>query len=281
MPFGERLQAVRRRHEMTQEEFAAQLKVSRQAVSKWESGRGYPELEKIIYICNRYGTTMDELFQDEVPPASGQAAPHAAEKPFQDRPLKKEVSDFFSNLSVPKQWMLLGLLTAAALLVLLVSHTLKGGTDDVMTIVWTGAIIVFGIVEAVTAGLVSIWFVAGALAALVAAFVDAPIPIQLVLFLAVSAAALALTRPVLNKITAANAVPTNADRVLGGTAKVTETIDNENAAGAVYADGKTWTARSADGAVIPAGSRVRIEAMEGVKLIVKILEEEQEAVYDR
>lgn len=281
MPFGERLQAVRRRHEMTQEEFAAQLKVSRQAVSKWESGRGYPELEKIIYICNRYGTTMDELFQDEVPPASGQAAPRAAEKPFQDRPLKKEVSDFFSNLSVPKQWMLLGLLTAAALLVLLVSHTLKGGTDDVMTIVWTGAIIVFGIVEAVTAGLVSIWFVAGALAALVAAFVDAPIPIQLVLFLAVSAAALALTRPVLNKITAANAVPTNADRVLGGTAKVTETIDNENAAGAVYADGKTWTARSADGAVIPAGSRVRIEAMEGVKLIVKILEEEQEAVYDR
>lgn len=281
MPFGERLQAVRRSSEMTQEEFAAQLKVSRQAVSKWESGRSYPELEKIIYICNRYGVTMDELFQDEVPPGSGQAAPPAAEEPFRDRPLKKEVSDFFSNLSVPKQWMLLGLLTAAALLVLLVSHTLKGGTDNVMTIVWTAAIIVFGIVEAVTAGLVSIWFVAGALAALVAAFVDAPIPIQLVLFLAVSAAALAMTRPVLKRITAASAVPTNADRVLGGTAKVTETIDNENAAGAVYADGKTWSARSADGAVIPAGSRVRIEAMEGVKLIVKTLEEGQEAVYDR
>ena len=59
MSFGERLQAVRRRNEMTQEEFAAQLKVSRQAVSKWESSRGYPEIEKIIYICNRYGTTMD------------------------------------------------------------------------------------------------------------------------------------------------------------------------------------------------------------------------------
>lgn len=281
MPFGERLQAVRRRQEMTQEEFAAQLKVSRQAVSKWESCRGYPEIEKIIYICNRYGVTMDELFQDEVPSVRMETAPPAAEEPFQDRPLKKEVSDFFSNLSVPKQWMLLGLLTAAALLVLLVSHHLKGGTDDVMTIVWTGAIIVFGIVEAVTAGLVSIWFVAGALAALVAAFVDAPLTIQLVLFLAVSAVALALTRPVVQRITAASTVPTNADRVLGGAAKVTETIDNENSTGAVYADGKTWTARSADGSVIPAGCRVRIESMEGVKLFVTLFEEQKEEAYDR
>ena len=68
MSFGEQLQAVRRRSGLTQEEFAAQLKVSRQAVSKWESSKGYPEIEKIIYICNRYGTTMDELFIDEVPP---------------------------------------------------------------------------------------------------------------------------------------------------------------------------------------------------------------------
>ena len=66
MSFGEQLQAVRRKSGLTQEEFAAQLKVSRQAVSKWESSRGYPEIEKIIYICNRYGTTMDELFAEEV-----------------------------------------------------------------------------------------------------------------------------------------------------------------------------------------------------------------------
>ena len=55
MAFGERLQELRRARGMTQEDFAAHLKVSRQAVSKWESCRGYPELEKIIYICNRYG----------------------------------------------------------------------------------------------------------------------------------------------------------------------------------------------------------------------------------
>ena len=68
-------------------------------------------------------------------------------------------------------------------------------------------------------------------------------------------------------------MPTNADRVLGQTAKVTEAIDNIAPSGAVYIDGKTWTARSADNRPIPAGALVTVTAMEGVKLIVK--EEEQ------
>jgi len=278
MSFGERLQAVRRKNEMTQEEFAAQLKVSRQAVSKWESSRGYPEIEKIIYICNRYGTTMDELFADEVPPIRQEAETPTVTEAFQDKPLKRELADFFSNLSFAKKCMIGGLLAAIGLLILLTSHQLKGGTDRMMTIVWTAAIILFGIVEAATAGLVCIWFVAGALVALVAAFVDASVIIQVVLFLVVSAAALALTRPMLRKITNANAVPTNADRVLGEVAKVTETIDNENSTGAVYVDGKTWTARSVEDMVIPVGSRVRIESMEGVKLLVKKSEEKVEVV---
>ena len=125
-----------------------------------------------------------------------------------------------------------------------------------MTALWIAAIVVFGVVEAVTAGLVSIWFVPGAVAGLSAAMAGAGLLIQLVLFLAVSAAALAATRPLVKKLSAGRAVPTNADRVLGRTARVTETIDNDSASGAVYVDGKTWTARSADGSVLPAGSRV-------------------------
>ena len=144
-----------------------------------------------------------------------------------------------------------------------------------MTALWIGAIIVFGVVEALTAGLVSIWFVPGAVAGLIAAMAGAGILAQLVIFLAVSAAALAATRPLVRKFTAGKAVPTNADRVLGAHGKVTETIDNDNAKGAVYVDGKTWTARSADGAVIPAGARVRIQGMEGVKLLVRELAEEE------
>ena len=272
MAFGERLQAVRRKNGLTQEEFAAQLKVSRQAVSKWESSRGYPEIEKILYICSRYGTTMDELFADELPEPQKEEQPLPAEEFRDERTLKTILSDFFSNLSYGHKCMIGGILLAFALLVLLTSHHLKGGTDRVMTVVWAAAIVVFAVVEAVTAGLISIWFVAGSLGALVAAFVGASLTVQIVVFLVVSAAALAVTRPLVHKITTAPAVATNADRVLGEIAKVTETIDNENAAGAVYADGKTWTARSVDDTVIPAGSRVQVEAMQGVKLLVKPVE---------
>ena len=272
MSFGERLQALRRKNELTQEEFAAQLNVSRQAVSKWESSRGYPEMEKILYICSRYGTTMDELFADEVPVAR-QEEPALVEEPFRDhRTLRDILSDFFSNLSYGNKCMIGGILLAFALLVLLTSHQLKGGTDHVMTIVWTAAIILFAVVEAMTAGLMSIWFVAGALAALVAAFVGASLTVQVVLFLVVSAAALGMTRPILRKITTAPAVPTNADRVLGEVAKVTEKVDNENSTGAVYVDGKTWSARSTDDTVLPVGCRVRVESMQGVKLLVSACE---------
>ena len=81
-----------------------------------------------------------------------------------------------------------------------------------------------------------------------------------------------MTRPLVRRYTQGKSVPTNADRVLGQKAKVTETIDNENSTGAVYVDGKTWSARSADGSVIPVGTQVRIEKMEGVKLFVTTLE---------
>ena len=149
---------------------------------------------------------------------------------------------------------------------------------DYMIWVWLGAAVVFGIVEALTAGLVSIWFVAGSAAALIGAFLGAGLGVQVALFLVVSAAALAATRPLVRRYTAGKAVPTNLDRVLGDSGKVTETIDNENSTGAVYVDGKTWTARSADGSVIPAGTVVEILRMEGVKLFVKKLEEKVEVM---
>ena len=65
-------------------------------------------------------------------------------------------------------------------------------------------------------------------------------------------------------------VATNADRVLGGTARVTETIDNTVPTGEVYIDGKTWTARSQSGAVIPSDTLVKVIRLEGVKLYVDV-----------
>ena len=269
MAFGERLQALRRRQNMTQEDFAAQLQVSRQAVSKWESCRGYPEVEKLLYICNRYGVTLNELFQDEVPLAGTEAAAEPPAPAMERRSLGAALGNFLANLSPGNKWTGAASLAAVTLLIALGMLYVRGGGDNEMTFLWIGAIIVFGVVEALTAGLVSIWFVPGAVAGLIAAMAGLGILSQLVLFLAVSAAALAATRPLVKKLSAAKTVPTNADRVLGERGKVTETIDNENSTGTVYIDGKTWTARSADGTVIPAGARVEIVRMEGVKLFVK------------
>lgn len=138
--------------------------------------------------------------------------------------------------------------------------------------IWSGAIVVFGFAEAVTAGLVSIWFVGGAVAALLAAGFGAGLGVQILLFLLVSAVLLVATRPFARRMLAKGVVPTNADRVLHHMARVTETIDNTIPSGAVYIDGKTWTARSEDGTVIEKNAQAEVVKMEGVKLFVKIKE---------
>lgn len=134
---------------------------------------------------------------------------------------------------------------------------------------WLGVMAVSAFVEAATLTLVSIWFAAGALAATFAAYAGASLTVQLILFVGASIAACVAVRPLARRFVAPNVVPTNADRLLGAEARVTEEIDNAAPSGAVYVDGKTWTARSSGGERIPAGELVEIERMEGVKLIVR------------
>lgn len=138
-----------------------------------------------------------------------------------------------------------------------------------MVWVWVAVMALTAFVEAATPMLVSIWFSVGALAAMLAAYFGASLTTQLLLFIFVSLAALVGARPLAKRFVDPHIVPTNADRLLGAKAQVTEEIDNERAAGAVYIDGKTWTARSEDGGVIPAGEQVEVVRMEGVKLFVK------------
>ena len=134
---------------------------------------------------------------------------------------------------------------------------------------WLCAAVLFGVAEAATSGLVCVWFAVGAVGAFFAALAHLSVTVQLVIFAVVSAAALAVTRPLVRRFGREKPVPTNADRVLGRIAGVTEDIDNDAATGAVYVDGKTWTARSEDGTVIPKGELVEIAGMEGIKLIVR------------
>ena len=135
---------------------------------------------------------------------------------------------------------------------------------------WVAALVVFLIVEAVTAGLVSIWFVFGSLVALICAALGAAVWLQIFWFIIVSVATLVLTRPLVKRYVDSRSVATNADRSIGRAAVVTERIDNLAATGAVKLDGVVWTARSTDDAVaIEAGERVTVRAIEGVKLIVE------------
>ena len=140
---------------------------------------------------------------------------------------------------------------------------------DKMYIVWAVAIVVFGILEGMTAQLVSIWFVLGSIAALVAAICGASLPVQVIIFVAVTIITLIATRPIVKKKINFKAEKTNADRCIGESAVVVEEINNLEARGQVKADGKIWTARSSDGSVIPENTIVTIEKIDGVKLIVK------------
>ena len=119
---------------------------------------------------------------------------------------------------------------------------------------WLIAMAVLLVIEIITMGLTTIWFAAGALVAVIAALLHAPLAVQFVLFAVVN-----------NSRT-----KTNINSIIGEEAKVTEEIDNFNQKGAVVVKGLEWTARSADeNEIIPAGSKVRVKEVSGVKLIVE------------
>ena len=143
-----------------------------------------------------------------------------------------------------------------------------------MTTFWLIVMVLFLAVEAVTVGLVCIWFAAGSLIALLAAMCGAPLWLQIVAFLVVSAATLYFTRPLVKRYVNSKVEPTNADMVIGKECRVTETVDNLAGTGAVYVDGKTWTARSENDEVIPEGTLVTAKSIDGVKLIVAAPEKE-------
>ena len=144
-----------------------------------------------------------------------------------------------------------------------------------MTLMWLVAMLLFGIAEAVTVGLVSIWFAAGAMVAMVVSALDGPVWLQVLLFLVVSVVMLALLRPFVKKVSPAGRTKTNADRHIGQQTVVTEEINNLLDTGAVKLDGVTWSARSEDGENIPVGTVIQVKRIAGVKVYVTVVKEPQ------
>lgn len=139
--------------------------------------------------------------------------------------------------------------------------------------IWIVAAIIFIIIEAATMGLATIWFAFASIAAWIVQILGMPPLGQIAVFLIVSGILLYFTRPIALKYFKVGRTKTNADRLIGETGKVTEEIDNINAKGLVKISGQIWTSRSEKNKVIPVDTLVKIEKIDGVKLIVNELED--------
>jgi len=140
---------------------------------------------------------------------------------------------------------------------------------NLMTI-WLIVFVACIVIEIITMGLTTIWFAGGALIAAVAAALNAPLWLQIVLFIAVSLALLYFTRPVAVKYFNKDRVRTNAESLVGKQAIVISEIDNLQGIGQVTVWGQEWSARTTiEGITLPVGSVVIIRAISGVKLMVE------------
>ena len=139
---------------------------------------------------------------------------------------------------------------------------------DLVAIFWLALLIVFLIAEAATVTVVSLWFAAGALAALIASLLGAAPWLQAALFLAVSAGLLTALRPLVRKFFTPKLTSTNVDSVIGSTGLVVTGVDNVSAVGQVKLGAMEWTARSTSGEAIAPGTLVKVDRIEGVKVFV-------------
>lgn len=135
-------------------------------------------------------------------------------------------------------------------------------------IIWLVLTAVFLIAEAATVTVISLWFAAGSLTAMAMALLGGGIWLQVLVFLVVSAAALTALRPLVRKYLTPTLTATNIDSVIGSIGIVTADIDNISASGQVKLNGMEWTARSTSGGPIAAGTKVRVDTIQGVKVFV-------------
>ena len=134
--------------------------------------------------------------------------------------------------------------------------------------IWLAMGVLFLVLEATTVTMVSLWFAGGCLAALLVAATGGGWGFQVFTALAVSALLLACLRPIARKHFTPKLAKTNVDAVIGAQGYVTADIDNMAATGTVKLGAMEWTARSADGSLIPKGTLVKVEKIEGVKAFV-------------
>lgn len=144
-----------------------------------------------------------------------------------------------------------------------------------VSIYWLIAFVILVGIELATMALTTIWFAGGALAAFILSLFGVSVEVQLAVFVLASFVLLLFTRPFASKYINGSTVKTNVESLIGREARVTAEINNELNTGSAVVGGQEWTARNADPAkTIPAGVMVRIQEIQGVKLIVSTLKED-------
>ena len=139
-----------------------------------------------------------------------------------------------------------------------------------MVIFWLVVMVALIVIELATLGLTTIWFACGALVAVVAAAMDAPLLLQILMFVVVSFAVLLAVRPIAVKYFNKDRTRTNIESMIGRQAIVVSEIDNMQGIGQVSVNGMEWSARSTINELkIAVGRVVVIRAVDGVKLIVE------------
>ena len=135
---------------------------------------------------------------------------------------------------------------------------------------WLIAFAVLVGIEVATMALTTVWFAGGAMVAFFLALMDFDTDTQLLAFVISSFVLLVITRPlVIGHFRKRRITHTNADRLVGRTAQVTQEINNGLGTGTAVAEGQEWTARALEeDQIIPVGTRVEIREIRGVKLMV-------------
>ena len=141
---------------------------------------------------------------------------------------------------------------------------------------WLVLFVAFVIAEALTYQMITTWFAIGAVVAAICSSNRLSVGIQIMAFLSVSAVFLVLLRPLSVKLMKGKTVRTNTDALLGEQVLVTEDADIRSGTGKI--DGKEWSVRSENGESIKAGEFAKIKRIEGVKLILEKIDNENQSV---
>lgn len=145
---------------------------------------------------------------------------------------------------------------------------MNGFFFDWLPWVWLALCVIFGVVEAMTFSLTTIWFAFSALVMVFLSFLRIPLPVQLLVFASVSAILMIFTRPLIQRKLMVKKTRTNIDALAGKKVLLSEKISG-GCKGQAAINGVVWNVMSEDGGEIEAGTECEIVGVRGATLVVR------------